>query len=410
MGTRIVCHMMSSTSRCLSPRTVIFASVLFVTACSPDDPAVQTTMTPQELVTAGNVATCTKVTGGVHCHSHVIVDSTGHPRVSPTPAGFSPSQLRSAYKVPSTANGSSATTVAIVDAFGYPNAEADLAVYRSQFGLPACTTANGCFRKVNQNGTASPLPAANVGWEEETALDLDMVSAICPNCKLRLVEANSPLFEDISVAVGAAADLGARVINNSYGGDEFAGTPYDTDYLYPGIAMIASTGDDGYGLGLEFPSSSPNVVAVGGTTLATAANTRGWTETAWSGSNSGCSATLPKPSWQHDTGCANRMVADIAAVADPNTGVAVYGPSSDTTASWIVLGGTSVAAPLISGGAGLIGGPFGTGAADIYAHPHMLFDITSGNTGFCDPTYFCNSTAGYDGPTGLGTPNGAGTP
>jgi subtilase family serine protease len=152
------------------------------------------------------------------------------------------------------------------------------------------------------------------------------------------------------------------------------------------------------------------VVAVGGTTLATAANARGWTETAWIGSNSGCSATLPKPSWQHDTGCSNRMVADVAAVADPNTGVAVYGPSSDTTSSWIVLGGTSVAAPIISGTAGLYGGPVGTGAADIYAHTGLLFDVTSGSTGFCDPTYYCNAGVGYDGPTGLGTPNGSGTP
>jgi len=279
-------------------------------------------------------------------------------------------------------------------------------VYRAQFGLPPCTTANGCFRKVNQTGSTSSFPAPNLGWEEETALDLDMVSAICRNCKLLLVEANSPSFDDITAAVGLAADLGAHVINNSYGGDEFAGTPYDTDYFYPGIAVVASTGDAGYGTGLEFPSSSPNVTAVGGTTLATAANLRGWTETAWGGSNSGCSATLPKPSWQHDTGCTTRMVADVAAVADPNTGVAVYGPSSDTTSAWIVLGGTSVAAPIISGVYGVNGGPVGTGASDVYAHSCSLFDVTSGVTGFCDPTYFCHGGVGYDGPTGLGTPNG----
>ena len=396
--------MLASSSRYLSPRTVIFASVLFASACAADDPAVQTTMTDQEIATSGNIATCNAVTDGVHCHAHVIVDSTGCPRPNPAPAGFGPSQLRSAYKI--SGSGSSATTIAVVDAFGYPNAEADLAVYRKQFGLPACTTANGCFRKVNQTGATSPLPAANLGWEEETALDLDMVSAICPNCKLLLVEANSPLFEDITTAVGTAADLGAHVINNSYGGDEFAGTPYDVDYFYPGIAVVASTGDDGYGLGLEFPSSSPNVTAVGGTTLATASNLRGWTETAWSGSNSGCSAEFAKPSWQHDTGCTTRMVADVAAVADPNTGVAVYGPSSDTTAAWIVLGGTSVAAPIISGVYGVNGGVVGTGASDIYAHTCSLFDVTSGSTGFCDPTYFCNAAAGYDGPTGLGSPNG----
>lgn len=407
--------MMTPSSQCSASRALPIVLLVFASACAPDDPDAQTTMTAQEIATAGNIPTCNAVTGGVHCHSRVICDATGHPRSNLTPAGYGPSQLRSAYKLPATGN--SASIVAIVDAFGYPNAEADLAVYRRQFGLPPCTTANGCFRKVNQTGATSPLPAANLGWEEETALDLDMVSAICPSCKLLLVEANSPLFDDISTAVGTAADLGAHVINNSYGGDEFAGTPYDTDYFYPGMVVVASTGDSGYGTGLEFPSSSPNVVAVGGTTLTTATNTRGWTETAWTGSNSGCSATMPKPSWQHDTGCTHRMIADIAAVADPNTGVAVYGPSSDTTASWIVLGGTSVAAPIISGVAGaysgpgsIYTGPIGLGASDLYVHTGLLFDVRSGSTGFCDPTYFCNAGAGYDGPTGLGTPNGAGTP
>src|SRR5215510_9196261 len=222
--------MTHSSSRYFSPRTVVFASVVFASACAADDPALVTTMTAQEIATSGSIATCNTVTDGVHCHAHVIVDSTGCPRPNPAPAGFGPSQLRRAYKISGT--GSSATTVAVVEAFGYPNAEADLAVYRAQFGLPPCTTANGCFRKVNQTGVASPLPAPNLGWEEETALDLDMVSAACPNCKLLLVEANSPLFDDIAAAVGTAADLGAHVISNSYGGDEFAGASYNADYFY----------------------------------------------------------------------------------------------------------------------------------------------------------------------------------
>ena len=361
-------------------------------------------MTAQELATAGNVATCdTDEENTVHCHGRVIADRTGCPHQNPGPAGFSPGQLRSAYKI--SGMGSSATTIAVIEAYGYANAEADLAVYRTQFGLPPCTTANGCFRKVNQDG-GTTFPAFNVGWATETALDLQMVSAICRSCKLLLIEANTNAWSDIAAAVQRAATMGAHVINNSYGGDEYSGADYEYAYNYPSIAIVASTGDYGYGLGVEFPSSTSRVTAVGGTTLATASNTRGWTETVWSGAGSGCSALFAKPSWQHDTGCENRMVADVAALADPNTGVAVYGPVDELTAAWFVLGGTSVAAPIISGAYGVNGGAV-HGSQDPYLHTSSLFDIRTGNTGFCDPTtYFCNGGIGYDGPTGLGTPNG----
>lgn len=365
-------------------------------------PLVQ--MTEQELAIAGNVATCSESEiYEVHCHGRVIADRNGCPHQNPGPAGFSPSQLRSAYKI--TATGSSATTIAVVEAYGYANAEADLAAYRAQFGLPACTTANGCFKKVNQDGAAGPYPADNLGWMVETALDLDMVSAICRNCKILLVESTTGSFADIAVAVQQAADLNAHVISNSYGGDEIFGSDYEYAYDYPAIAVVASTGDIGYGAGVEFPSSSSSVTAVGGTTLATASNSRGWTETAWAGAGSGCSLLFAKPPWQHDTGCSMRTVADVSAIADPNTGVAVYGPIDAVTSGWIVLGGTSVAAPIIAGTYGVNGGAV-HGSSDPYSHLSGLFDVKTGSTGFCDPSYICNAAVGYDGPTGLGTPNG----
>jgi subtilase family serine protease len=398
--------MLATPSCCSALRVVPLALVLFASACAINDPtAGLITMTAQEIATAGNIPTCNSPNDEVHCHGRVISDSSGCPRPNPGPAGFSPSQLRSAYKI--TGTGSSSTTVAVVEAYGYPGAEADLAVYRAQFGLPSCTTANGCFKKVNQAGSTSSFPGANLGWALETALDLDMISAICRNCKLLLVEANSASFDDITAAVGVAASLGAHVVNNSYGGDEFAGDSYENYYNYPNIALVASTGDVGFGQGIQFPSASDYLTAVGGTTLTASATTRGWTETAWTNSVSGCSLFFPKPAWQHDTGCTGRTVADVAAVADPNTGVAVYGPMSDTASAWLVLGGTSVAAPIISGVYGVNGGVTHT-SSDPYAHLSSLFDVKSGVTGFCDPLYLCNAGVGYDGPTGLGTPNGTG--
>jgi subtilase family serine protease len=366
-------------------------------------------MTAQDLTSAGNAASCANASGEeVRCHGRVVIDSTGCPHRNPAPLGFSPSQLRNAYKI--SGSGCSSTTVAVVVAFGYANAEADLAVYRQQFGLPSCTTSNGCFRKVNQTGTAGPYPPENVGWAQESAVDLDMVSAICRNCRLLLVEANSPNFDDIAASVQTAVLLGAHVVNNSYGGDETAGYVYDDYYRYNNVAVVASTGDVGFGQGAQFPSSSEYVVAVGGTTLATASNSRGWTESAWLDSVSGCTMLSSKPTWQHDTGCESKMVADVAAVADPTTGVAVFAPATDTSgaelpAAWLVFGGTSVASPIIAGVYGVNGGTVHS-ASDPYLHRSGLFDITTGLNGFCDPEYFCNAGPGYDGPTGLGTPYG----
>jgi subtilase family serine protease len=341
--------------------------------------------------------------GTASCHAHIVHDETGRPFATPGPSGYAPADLRAAYSV--TGNGSSGTVVAIVDAFGYPNAESDLATYRQQFGLPACTTANGCFKKVNQNGVQGRYPAVNAGWEQETALDLDMVSAMCPGCSILLVEANSASLSDLAMSVNRAASMGAHAISNSYGGAESGTQNEEQLYNYAGIAVTASSGDGGFGV--EFPAASPHVTAVGGTTLTrSSSTTRGFTETAWAGAGSGCSTIYAKPTWQKDTGCAKRTVADVSAVADPNTGVAVFGPSGrGNRSAWLVFGGTSVAAPLIAGLYGLNDTAVNHGG-DPYQHTANLHDVTSGSNGTCTVKYLCTAVVGYDGPTGLGTPNG----
>jgi subtilase family serine protease len=382
-------------------RALPFTFAAVASACVIDDGTPTTTMTDDEIAVASHARTCNSPSDEVRCHARVLVDRFGDVIPNALPAGLGPTQLRSAYKI--TSNGSSAITIAIVDAFGYPNAESDLATYRSTFGLPPCTTANGCFRKVDQNGGTN-FPAPNTGWEQETALDLDMASAICPNCKILLVEATSATFANLAAAVNRAAALGAHAISNSYGGGESGSTGVESAYNHAGIAITASSGDSGFGV--EFPASSRHVTAVGGTSLRTASNTRGWTETAWSGAGSGCSAVYSKPSWQHDTGCSRRTIADVSAVADPNTGVAVFAPNGASSV-FLVFGGTSVAAPIIAGVYAVNGGTVNFGA-DPYAHTSALFDVISGSNGSCSTTYLCRARTGYDGPTGLGTPNGVG--
>jgi hypothetical protein len=317
-----------------------------------------------------------------------------------TPGGLGPADLADAYQL-DTSKGYG-QTVAVVDAFDDPTAAADLAIYRSQYGLPTCGA--GCFSKVNQAGASSPLPAGNSGWAGEISLDLDMVSAICPQCNILLVEANSAYLSDLGTAVDTAVRLGAKFVSNSYGGAEYAGVGgNDVHYDHPGVAITASTGDNGYGI--SYPASSPYVTAVGGTTLSRTSGGRGWTETAWAGAGSGCSGYLGRPNVQAGagTGCANRAVADVSAVANPATGVAVY------YGGWGVYGGTSASAPIIAAVYALAGTP---GAGEYpnsypYDNSTSLFDISSGSNGSCPTHQWCAAGLGWDGPTGLGTPNTA---
>ena len=336
------------------------------------------------------------------CHALIRVDNTGKPVAVGTPSGYGPADLRAAYKL--TGTGSASQTIAIVDAYDDPNAESDLAVYRSQFGLPACTTANGCFRKVDQNG-GTTYPRGDQGWAEEISLDLDMASAICPNCHILLVEAKTNAFANLTAGVDRAALMGATVISNSYGGSEYSGEVSDqSHYNHPGIAITVSTGDAGYGT--EFPAASQYVTAVGGTSLKKDGSARGFSETVWSGAGSGCSAYITKPTWQTDAGCAKRTVADVSAIADPNTGVAVYDTYRLHPGGWLVFGGTSVASPIIASVYAVAGNAASvTYGSYPYAHTTSLFDVVSGSNGSCGGSYLCTGAAGYDGPTGLGTPN-----
>jgi len=352
--------------------------------------------------------------GHARCFARVRTDlRQGHGLRSAAapPAGYGPAELRAAYHLPAT--GGANQTVAVVDAGDDADAEADLATYRTTYGLPPCTTSNGCFRKVNQKGQPSPLPA-DTGWGVEIALDLDMVSAACPQCKILLVEGDDEGLPALAAAENTAVALHATEISNSYGAEEYGDiATYAPAYHHPGVAITVSSGDSGYLGSPEFPAVLTSVIAVGGTSLRKANNTRGWTETTWNSdggaAGSGCSAWIAKPAWQHDKNCPGRMIADVASDADPQTGPAIYA-TVDGATGWLVAGGTSASSPYIAGVIALAGHPGRyPNAAYLYAHPTGLYDITSGNNALgteCGGDYQCQAKPGYDGPTGLGTPHG----
>jgi subtilase family serine protease len=342
------------------------------------------------------------------CFAKVMVNSKGRvPAASAPPAGaMTPSNLRSAYSLPSS---STTATVAIVDAYGYPNLERDLGTYRSYFGLGSCTTANGCLKVVNQSGGTS-LPRFDAGWAGEQALDVDAVSAICPTCHILVVQASSASIANLGTAAQTAARLGAVAISNSYGGGDLSDATYGKYYNFPGVAVTASTGDNGY-QGGSYPASSSYVTAVGGTTLSSTGS--GWAESAWSGAGSGCSTVNAAIAPSSQTGCSRRAIADVSAAADPNQGgMAVYYPTSKTSSTWAQVGGTSESSPIIASVYALAGntGPGHSGYPNTmpYTHTGSLNDVTSGSNGSCSTTKWCTAGTGWDGPTGLGTPHGTG--
>jgi len=354
---------------------------------------------------------------------------------SPFPGYLTPQDLDAAYALPSETVASSTQTIAVIDAFDDPTAEADLGVYDEQFGLPPCTTANGCFRKLNEQGKASPLPPENGEWAGEISIDVQMAHAICPGCHVLLVEASSEELEDLGAAVDTAVKAGATEISNSYVGpeepaiasvfDELASSFYD----HPGVVVTASSGDCGYlneacagwPAAANFPASSPDVVAVGGTSLVQKKET--WTSSVWDEGGSGCSQIFAAASWQSDvagfsaTGCgAKRSVADVAAVSNPKTGVDVYDSTPEGNGEptgWTVFGGTSVASPIIAAEFALAGGADGVAYPAATLYPHLgeaesLYDVVAGANGSCGGATSCQAAVGFDGPTGLGSPLGLG--
>jgi IPT/TIG domain/Subtilase family len=347
--------------------------------------------------------------------------------------GLDPQELQDAYDIPATLE--SPQTIALVDAYGYPDAEADLAKYRSRYGLPPCRKAGGCFKKVNENGEEGNYPPAEPGWDLEAALDEDMASAACPQCHIVMVEASTELPADLAASANEAAVVGANEISNSYGFPELleelcgraACAQYNHDYKHAGVLVTASSGDSGYGdayfeLGFsttDFPAASPNVIAVGGTALYKVEGLpRKWFEEVWNepalglGTGSGCTSAERKPTWQTDSGCATRTDNDVAAVAALDTPVSVR-----IDGFWELVGGTSVASPLVAGiEAHASAHDRSLGAHALYQHPGSFFDVTegfdwdpldAGGKSECAPDeYLCNAEVGYDGPTGLGTPDG----
>ncbi|WP_329537526.1 carboxypeptidase regulatory-like domain-containing protein (plasmid) [Streptomyces sp. NBC_01450] len=343
--------------------------------------------------------------GVAQCFADVRTDSDHvvQPQASAPPSeALGPADIQAAYSLPA---GGEGRTVAIVDAYGDSHAEADLAAYRTYYGLPECTTANGCFRKVDQSG-GTDYPADDAGWALETALDLDAVSSACPACNILLVQGDSASLDDLGTAVDTAVRLGAKYVSNSYGlpSESASQTAYDHHYDHPGVAVVASTGDTGHVQ--NWPATNPDVVAAGGTRLTRTKDTeRGWTESAWTSGGSGCSLYEAQPAYQRGlaTGCDTRATADVSAVADPATGLAVY----DTVGKdgWLQVGGTSLSAPLITAMYALAGTPVeGTYPVTYpYINASGLTDVTEGSNDDCG-TVVCTAGVGWDGPTGLGTP------
>jgi hypothetical protein len=352
--------------------------------------------------------------------------------------GYCPIDLQQAYGLPSLSTGSG-RVVAIVDAYGYHHAAGDVAEYRKTMGLKPCTTATKCLRIVNQNGGSSPLPPEpppSNDWKGEQSLDLDMVSAICPNCKIILVQAQNDYTSNLYIGVKTAGRLGAKYVGASWGLKEFGGD--NSDFNQSGVVIAAAAGDEGgggkLGGGPEQPCSYTYVVCVGGTHLVRAHNGRGWSETVWNdwtydacggpcgATGSGCSTKISKPSWQTDGECAHRSEADISASASLRSAVIVYnseenGGRCPNYCFWL-YGGTSASTQIISAAFALAGNAGSqVGASGIWKHHSgNIYDVKTGNNldanlgVTCASTikYICTARTGFDGPTGWGSPNGVG--
>jgi subtilase family serine protease len=357
---------------------------------------------------AARACTRTPAAGHATCFAKGLVNKKGviPDASSPLSTAMSPSQIQAAYGL----GGSNASgrTVAIVDAYGYPNLERDLSTFRSHYGLPACTTANSCLKVESQSGGSS-LPRFNLGWAQEQSLDVDAVSAACPTCHILVIEASTSSFANLGAAeITAAGTPGVVAISNSYGGGDYSDASYGTYYNHPGIAVTASTGDSGY-QGASYPASSSYVTAVGGTTLHMSGTSR-VSESAWSGAGSGCSSYNPLPIQStFNTGCQDHAMADVSAAADPNYGgLSTVSPSSSKSSSWSQWGGTSESSPIIASVYALAGGGYSNTTPYTQGSSSNLNDITSGSNGSCTPTQWCKAGANWDGPTGLGTPRGTG--
>jgi hypothetical protein len=324
-------------------------------------------------------------------------------------AAHSPDELQHAYHVDVTRG--AGMTIAVVDAYGYPKLEADLKAYRAMYGLPPCTVASGCLRIVGSDGGAAPgAPSGGgmgnhdaAGWQLETALDVDMVSAGCPQCKILVVESAGP-DDGLDEGNATAARLGASSISNSWGSPEDPSggdVGFESVFDQPGVGIYVSSGDDGFPAGPQYPATSLHVIAVGGTRVKDNLGAHTATETAWAEAGSSCSTEFAAPAFQpSNAACTKRAASDISADADPATGVSLY---CSAAGGWTSAGGTSASSPLVAAIMAASGHP-DANAAFVYRHPEAFQDVSGGNNGACGTT-MCNAGSGWDGPTGLGSPN-----
>ncbi|MGI9006443.1 MAG: putative Ig domain-containing protein [Streptosporangiaceae bacterium] len=366
---------------------------------------------------AGTSMTCMSIIKPVALTANAAMRRTAAPQAN---GPYTPSDLQKAYRLVSyAAHNGRGRTVAIVDAFSDPHAAADLAKFRKTFRLPACTTSSGCLHLYNQKGASRPLPRENKGWAVEEALDLDMVSAVCPLCHIDLIEATSNSNANLYAAENTAARK-ARYVSNSWGNYEYAAeNRYNHNFNHPGHVIDFAAGDLGYGS--TYPASVQYVTSVGGTSLTHSGGGRGWTESVWGtaanspkdGTASGCSTYEAKPSWQRQDakagGCAKRTENDAAAVANPNTGVVIYTSIGVRSPGFYEIGGTSASTPIVTAIYALAGTPVANTypAQYPYLEARHLFDVTTGANGTCGTQrYLCHGKRGFDGPTGLGTPDG----
>ena len=337
--------------------------------------------------------------GFARCFSEVVTDGNGQPATSTVPTGLSPAAIQSAYAFPTASGAGAGETVAIVDAYDDPTAANDLAVFSTQYGLPACAAANGCFTKVSQTGTTR-YPRTNSAWAVEISLDIEWVHAVAPGAHILLVEASSNSFSNL-MAAEDYAKARAPYVTNSWGGSESPGeTANDAHFVASGVSFFVSSGDNG--LPAEYPSASPNVISVGGTTLHfdSAGNFAG--ETGWSGSGGGCSTVETADPSQSafaqysQAGCGGkRATPDVALDADPGSGVSVYDstPNQGVT-GWLTVGGTSASSPMWAARSADAGAVVNAGY--IYGPALSYRDITFGNNG-------ASALTGYDLVTGRGS-------
>jgi subtilase family serine protease len=345
-----------------------------------------------------------RITTGTHSHAvgHVVTAAgVGEPQ-SDTPL-----YLQQAYDLTAlSATQGANETVAVVDAYNDPSVAADLSSFRADSGLPVCTTASGCFRVLNETGTMAPLPANDAGWSVEESLDVDAVSALCPNCKIVLVEANATDNTDMQEAIQAAVGAGANIVSNSWSAEAMT-SPFTSNLSYPGVSILAAAGDDGTAPAGQsaYPAALPNITAVGGTSLSpSTAGPRGFVESAWDDTGSGCDTFEPAPPWQSQpqTGCGGRAYNDISADGDPSTGLDVY-DSQD--GGWLEVGGSSLAAPLAAAFEAITG-VNGTTPQWAYSDESLLNGVDSGSNGSCGLTLICNAATGWNGPGGIGSISG----